>query len=214
MHVVRVRVWLDDRPGALGAVASRIGSVRGDVIGIDILERGGGRAVDDLVVSLPDDSVVDLLVSEIGQVDGVDVEYVVALGGESYDPDLDALDAAATLVAAESPSAMVTRLCDLVADGTGADWVAVLDLTTNAPLATAGSMPAVDWVVAFVRGSQSSELVMTGQAGPDDVAWAALGGPDRAIAMGRDGHPFRTRELRRFRALARVVDARLGQFDA
>ena len=45
-----VRVWLPDRPGALGAVASRIGAVRGDVIGIDILERGGGRAVDELTV--------------------------------------------------------------------------------------------------------------------------------------------------------------------
>lgn len=34
-----IRVQLPDRPGALGAVASRIGSVGGDVISIDILER-------------------------------------------------------------------------------------------------------------------------------------------------------------------------------
>ena len=34
-----VRIWLPDRPGALGAVASRIGAVRGDLIGVDILER-------------------------------------------------------------------------------------------------------------------------------------------------------------------------------
>ena len=71
-----VRVWLPDRPGALGAVASRIGAVRGDVVGIEILERGGGRAVDDLVVQLPDDGLVDLLVAEMIQVDGVDVEDV------------------------------------------------------------------------------------------------------------------------------------------
>src|SRR6478672_7764897 len=36
IHVLRV--WLPDRPGALGAVATRIGAVRGDVIGIDIIE--------------------------------------------------------------------------------------------------------------------------------------------------------------------------------
>ena len=43
-----VRVWVPDRPGALGAIASRIGAVRGDLIGVDILERGGGRAIDEL----------------------------------------------------------------------------------------------------------------------------------------------------------------------
>src|SRR5437763_179071 len=41
-----VRVWVPDRPGALGAVASRIGAVRGDLVGVDILERGAGRAID------------------------------------------------------------------------------------------------------------------------------------------------------------------------
>ncbi len=46
-----MRVWLPDRPGALGAVASRIGAVRGDVVGIDILETGDGVAVDELVVA-------------------------------------------------------------------------------------------------------------------------------------------------------------------
>ena len=65
METFVVRVWLPDRPGALGQVASRIGSVRGDVVGIDILERGGGLAVDELVVGMPDGSSVDLLVSEI-----------------------------------------------------------------------------------------------------------------------------------------------------
>ena len=57
-----VRVWLPDRPGALGQVASRIGAVRGDVVGIEILERGAGRAVDELVVALPEDGLLDLLV--------------------------------------------------------------------------------------------------------------------------------------------------------
>ena len=38
LHVLRI--WLPDRPGALGAVASRVGAVGGDVIGIDILIDG------------------------------------------------------------------------------------------------------------------------------------------------------------------------------
>ena len=40
MITVVIRVWMPDRPGALGQVASRIGAVRGDVLGIEILEQG------------------------------------------------------------------------------------------------------------------------------------------------------------------------------
>src|SRR5258707_7166855 len=71
-----VRVWIPDRPGALGAVASRIGAVRGDVVGIDILERGADRAIDELTVQLPDEGLVELLVNEIKAVDGVAVADV------------------------------------------------------------------------------------------------------------------------------------------
>ena len=79
MGLYVVRVWLPDRPGALGQVASRIGGVRGDVVGIEILERGAGRAIDELVVRLPEDGLVDLLVRLYdpweGQIllDGVDI---------------------------------------------------------------------------------------------------------------------------------------------
>lgn len=51
---VVVRVWLADRPGSLGQLASKIGAVGGDLVGIDILERDGARAVDELTVELPD----------------------------------------------------------------------------------------------------------------------------------------------------------------
>ena len=76
MEHYAVRVWLPDRPGALGQVASRIGAVRGDVVGIEILERGAGRAIDELIVALPEPGLVDLLVNEIAQVEDVDVEDV------------------------------------------------------------------------------------------------------------------------------------------
>ena len=88
VHTVVVRVWLPDRPGALGQVASRIGSVKGDVLGIDILESGGGRVIDELVVALPDESVVDLMVSEVHAIDGVAVAHVRPTLDEHTDGDL------------------------------------------------------------------------------------------------------------------------------
>src|ERR1700704_5004145 len=96
-----VRVWLPDRPGALGAVASRIGAVRGDLVGIDILERGAGRVIDELVVELPeapdgnDAALLGLLIAEVSQVDGVDVEDVRPSIENLADPRVDALETAA-----------------------------------------------------------------------------------------------------------------------
>jgi hypothetical protein len=184
--------------------------VKGDVIGIEILEHGAGRAIDDLVVALPDASLVDLLVSEVGEVDGVDVEEVIPLSSESYDPDLDALEAAAALVAVEDHGELVTKLCRQIDLGTSASWSCVVDLDRREVLASNGDVPAFDWIHAFVLGSRTSELVASGQAGPDDVLSAALGDWG-AVVIGRDGHPFRARERRRLTALARIVEVRISQ---
>jgi ACT domain-containing protein len=67
-----VRIALPDRPGALGLVASRIGAVGGDIVAIHILERQEGRAVDEFVVEIAQE-LIDLLQSEIHEVDGVSV---------------------------------------------------------------------------------------------------------------------------------------------
>ncbi len=71
-----MRVRLLDRPGALGLVASRIGAVGGDIVSLDILERGGGEAVDEFVIELAGDELVDLLLREVHEVDGAVVETV------------------------------------------------------------------------------------------------------------------------------------------
>jgi ACT domain-containing protein len=74
-----VRIALPDRPGALGLVASRIGAVGGDIVAINILEREDGRAVDEFVVEIAQD-LIDLLQSEIHEVDGVSVLDIRAAG--------------------------------------------------------------------------------------------------------------------------------------
>src|SRR6266498_2725026 len=93
-HVL-VRVWLPDRPGALGQVASRIGSVRGDIVGVDVLECDGGVAIDEFAVNLAEPELVPMLVREIEEVDGASV---AAAAGEA--PGADHLEALALGVAA------------------------------------------------------------------------------------------------------------------
>ena len=206
-----VRVWLPDRPGALGAVASRIGAVRGDLIGIDILERGGGRAIDELVVHLPDDSddLVRLLVQEVGEVDGVDVEDVRP-AGEIVDHRLDALETAALLVEQGSAEAVRSTLCEHARRDFGTDWAAVASGGGQVLTAVGDDPPSAAWIAAFVEGSRSSESVASFDSGPDDVALAPLPSSGAVLVVGRLGRPFRARERRQLAALARIADHRLA----
>ena len=203
-----VRVWLPDRPGALGAVASRIGAVRGDLVGIDILERGGGRAIDELVVELPSEDLVPLLAAEMGQVDGVDVEDVRLAAEAVHDQRLGALEAAAVLVEQLSLGGLFEALCHHALHNFDADWVVLLDLDGPVPLATAGEAPPAAWLGAFLHGSRMSAAVVGADTGPDDVAWAGLPTADRGLVLGRQGRPFRARERRQLVALARIADFR------
>ncbi len=197
-----VRVWLPDRPGALGAVASRIGAVRGDLVGIDILERGAGRAIDELVVSLPSEDLVPLLIKEMQQVDGVDVEDVRPVDGEAPDARVAALESAAALLAAPDPESACAALVKEVCRDFEAEWAAVVG---QGMLAAHGETPTVEWLSAFIAGSDGAG---TAEHGPDDMAWAALTSRS-TLVIGRDGRPFRSRERRQLVALARIVGWRL-----
>jgi hypothetical protein len=199
-----VRVWLPDRPGALGQVASRIGAVGGDVEGIDILERGAGRAIDELVVAIADASRLPLLVAEVGQVDGVDVEEVRPLAGEHPDAAVALLELAAR--AAEAPAGEVLTV---VARDLGrhleADWVVLLDLAPVRTVLAIGDAPTAAWLAAFVEGA--SHLPAGTDAAPSDVAWARLPAHRAALALGRKGRPFRARERAQVAQLGRLADA-------
>ncbi len=215
-----IRVWLPDRPGALGAVASRIGSVGGDVVGIDILERGAGKAIDELVVELPeppgglpngDRDLVALMVTEMQQVDGVNVEEVRPVADSLRDPRLDALETAAVLVGASSPGEAIEALCAHAVRTIGAEWGVVVSLDPPKERAREGEPPDLAWVTAFVAGSQSSARVAGGSAGPEDVVWAPLPAAGMALVIGRAGTAFRARERRQAAALARIVDTRFRE---
>jgi hypothetical protein len=206
METYVVRLWLPDRPGALGAVTSRIGAVRGSVVGIEILERGAGRAIDELVVELPGDDLVELLVSEISQVDGVDVEFVEPIAGAIHDPRLDALETAAILVGAATPDDLLEALTVHARRTIGASWAAVIDLEDGQVWASEGPCPNERWLAAFVEGTR---LLHTGESGgPDDVAWAPLPASGFALLLGRTGTAFRALERRHVAALARIADTR------
>lgn len=220
-----IRVWLPDRPGALGAVASRIGAVGGDVVGIDILERGAGKAIDELVVDLPEPGeaaadlgpvngeadLVALMVAEMQQVDGVSVEEVRPLADSLRDPRLDALETAAILVGASSPEEALEELCSHAVRTIGAEWGVIVGLEGEIEVTRDGDPPDLAWVLAFVAGSQTAARVAGHASGPEDVVWAPLPSAGLALVIGRKGTAFRARERRQAAALARIVDTRFRE---
>jgi hypothetical protein len=211
METVLVRLWLPDRPGALGQVASRVGAVRGEIVGIEILERGAGRAIDELVVDLPDATLIKLLVDEVQQVDGVDVEEVRPLASRLHDPRLDALETAALLVGATDRDELVGAVVQHARRAVGAEWAAVVELGGGEVLAQEGEAPPAAWLAAFVEGSRASARVASGVTGPDDVVWSPLPSAALALVIGRTGTAYRARERRQVAALARIVDTRLRE---
>lgn len=197
-----VRVWLPDRPGALGAVTSRVGAVGGDVVGIEILERGVGRAIDELVVTLDRPELLDLLVNEILQVDGVEIESAQPLDDARRDPLLDALETAAVLVGAGSPAAAVDALVEHATRITGSRWGAALSLDHGLIEARTGPSPDAASLSGVVLGHQEA-------AG--ELVWAPLPAARLALVLGRESVAFRARERRQVAALARIVDTRFAE---
>lgn len=200
---VLVRVWLPDRPGALGLVASRIGAVRGDIVGIDVLERDQGVVIDEFAVRLADIDLVSALVREVEEVDGASVEEV-RLVGRFPDPRLDALESAATLCEASNTGELGTRLVEQIKQEFHAEWCVLLQGTV-VRVAAGDAPPAVE-LHALATGTMASPAVAGGESGPSDLAIATLDHLGALLLVGREGQPFRLRERGQLFALARVAD--------
>jgi len=201
VHTVVIRVWLPDRPGALGQVASRIGAVKGDVLAIEILEVGGGRAVDELVVALPDAGLVDLMVTEVHAIDGVSVEHVRAIEGDYTDGGLLALSLAAELAEA-APSQRLDTLVESVARITAADWVLLARGVET--VASIGNAPSADWLRSLLVGSSH---LGDPRATAGDLFWAELPTAGLWLAAGRPERPAHDRERVRINLFVRLADA-------
>ncbi len=207
MALFVLRIWLDDRPGALGAVASRIGAVKGDLVGIEILERGGGRAIDELLVDLANPELVSLMAREISEVDGADVEDIRPASDGMRDVRISALSSIATLMEMTSSKDFVSELIGTVIFDFESDWSCLIRPKTQEMLVTSGEVPTSSWLSAFVEGTAT--LGNSGDIlGPGDVAWAPLAGSELVVVVGREKRPYRAIEREQLRLICRIADVR------
>ncbi|MEI8241479.1 MAG: hypothetical protein WCI22_18865, partial [Actinomycetota bacterium] len=194
METFVVRVWLPDLPGALAQVAGRIGAVGGDVVGIEILERGGGSAIDELTVSLPEPGLVELLINEIRQVEGVAVEDVRPVAADRPEGAMAVLQAVERIVSAPAAQRW-SESCDALRSLVDGDWAVVVHLPDGDAIGVCGTPPDIEWLTAFLNGSEhlGSERLGSERLGsgndhtPGDLAWTRLSRHSLALATGRSG---------------------------
>jgi hypothetical protein len=151
-----MRIWLPDAPGVLGAVAAEIGAAQGNVVGLEVLEREAGVAIDELVVELPDEpGAVDAVCRGVRNVPGVGVEEVRELMAEAKDREDTVLAAAAGILQAATPTAAMNALTGHLIALFDLTWLALADDGLAGFAEVHGEVPPVQWVAAFAEGSRS-----------------------------------------------------------
>ena len=214
MQTYVLRLWLPDFPGTLGRVAAAIGQAGGDVIGIEILERGAGMAIDELIVVIPSDAenAMEQLIAEVSQVEGVAVEDVHTVAIDRPDQSVLALDTAARIM--ESPrDERLEATCELVREMLESDWCTIMRRDTAIPLAVSGDVPDLPWVIAFLAGTTHLAGDAAHEHTPADIAWAPLDLLDAVIVIGRIRGAFRLRERQHVTLIARIVSSAFVGFD-
>jgi hypothetical protein len=136
--LLRVRVTLPDRPGALGQIARTLGVAGADIVQVVVLERLGGRAVDDFTVVWPGAARVERLLAGLAAIPGVQVDGVwKAIGA----PVNGGHDAELLAQVAANPADGLATLVDAVPGLLAAEWAAAA--VVPADWAARSSAPAV-----------------------------------------------------------------------
>ena len=88
-----MRITLPDRPGSLGAVATAMGKVGGDINAVEIVEKRDGSVVDDFIVDMPPNQLPETIVTACQNLEGVKVEWISRYPeGGGLQSDLEALE--------------------------------------------------------------------------------------------------------------------------
>jgi hypothetical protein len=179
-----IRVQIPDTPGTLGAVATALGTVGADILSVDVVERGNGIAVDDMVVELPSGRLPDALITAAESVEGVEVDAVRPYAG--------VLDTHRELELVEEIAAQPASGLEILAEGVPriirAGWSLVMQYTEEGPRRLASSSAAPEAAItnlpwlplerATVLDAEDSWVPETWQELGTELAATPLGKPD------------------------------------
>jgi len=207
-----IRVQLPDTPGTLGAVATALGTVGADILSVDVVERGGGVAIDDLVVEIPSGRLPDALITAAESVDGVEVDAVRPYAG--------VLDTHRELELVEEIAAKPASGLEILAEGVPriirAGWAVVVEHAEAGAIRLASSNAAPEtpitdlpWLPlerATILDAEEAWVPETWKELGTELAATPLGKPGKALLVARPGGPnFRAAEVARLAHFAGIV---------
>jgi hypothetical protein len=209
-----LRLVVPDRPGTLGAVATALGSAGIDIVSVDVLERGGGVAVDDVVVDLPRDRLPDSLITAVRAVPGVQVEALRPFSG-SLDThrELELLESLARAAEGTSAKVLAAELPRVFNSG----WAVVLSVTGDgtweveatseaAPGFEGLTLPWMPLTRPLLLPSEEEWLPERWREMAIEMMAAPYGGPGCSVVVGRSGGPaYRRSELLRLAHLTGIA---------
>lgn len=179
------------------------------MVSIDILEREKGLVIDDFGVELAGEDLIELLRSEILEVDGVRVEALRLIEGPVPDRYAEILDIATTLFRQTSPTGVLEYLTNRACESVNAAFAAALDPLAPWPTAVAGDVPPDDDLRDLAVTLQAAEDAGEGpEVGADSVHLQLAGA---VLVVGRPDFPFRVRERTRIATMAELADHRWGE---
>jgi len=207
-----LRVHVPDRPGSLGALATALASVGADILSVDVVERGNGTAVDDLVVDLPRGALPDALITAAEALDGVRVD--------SVRPYTGVLDTHRELELIDHVAATIGDRLQVLVDGLPrvlrVGWATVIHSGSAGRLPRGGqprrpgdqgrrrSVAATGGTHRTRRHRRLGACVVARV--DTTLAAAPLGSGEQALLIGRPGGPeFRPSEVARLGHMAGIV---------
>ncbi|BAX98611.1 hypothetical protein MSTE_03309 [Mycobacteroides stephanolepidis] len=208
-----LRLQLADRPGSLGSVAVALGTVGADILSLDVVERGPGYAIDDLVIDLPPGSMPDSLITAAEALNGVHVHSIRPHTGllEAH-RELELIDRVAAaassarleVLAQEAPHVLRANWCTVVRQE-GSGFIRVAG-SAGAPETQATAAPWLPLSRAQVLETAAEWVPQLWKDMDTTLAAAPLGSGDTAVVLGRPGGPeFRPSEVARLGYLAGIV---------
>ena len=200
-----LRLVVPDRPGILGAVATALGNAGVDILSLDVLERGNGVAVDDVVVDLPRHRLPDSLITAAHTVPGVVVESLRPYAGPlDTHRELELLEAlaraaegtTAKLLAAELPRVFHSGWAVVLACA-GDQWD-VVAASEAAPNFEQVHLPWMPLTAPRLLSSDDDWLPERWRDMAIEMMAVPYGGDACTVVLGRSGGPaFRRSELLR-----------------
>ncbi|GAB20781.1 hypothetical protein GOEFS_132_00120 [Gordonia effusa NBRC 100432] len=213
-----LRVYLEDRPGSLGMLAVALGSVGADIASLEVVERGEGYAVDDIVVDLSPGSLPDALITAAENVTGVRVDSIRPYDGVlDTHRELELVDHVATAAATKRLQVLVDEAPRVLR----VSWATVLTAGPTGVVQLFGSsgspethLAQADWLPLARPVQLDSDAAWVPEPWRDmdtRMAAAPLGDGRKALLLGRMGGPdFRPSEIARLGYLTGIVSTVLS----